>query len=293
MTREFLTVVEGMSFTEAPRWHLGRLWFSDFYTHRVFSAAADGTDLRQEAEVPGQPSGLGWLPDGRMIVVSAKDRRILRQEPDGTLATHADLHELAPAQLNDMIVDSAGRAYVGNFGFDIMAGAAAAAADLIRVDPDGTATVAAGGLWFPNGSVVTGDGMLLVDETFGNRISAFDIAADGTLVNRRTWAAFGPVPAESAAGTAGRVVAPDGCALDAAGCLWVADAMGDRAILVRAGGEIIDEIAPGTGVYACGLGGADGCTLYLCVAPDYLEANRKPVREARILATRVETPAAQ
>ncbi len=261
----------------------------------MFSAAEDGTGLRQETEVPGQPSGLGWLPDGRMLVVSMRDRRILRREPDGTLVTHADLRDMAPGHLNDMIVDSAGRAYVGNFGFDLMAGAAPATADLIRVDPDGTATVAAGDLWFPNGSVVTADGALVVDETFGNRITAFDIAADGSLVNRRTWAAFGALPAEAPPGQpmTGPVIAPDGCALDAEGCLWVADAMGGRALRVREGGEIIDEIAPGTGVYACGLGGADGRTLYVCVAPDFLEANRKPAREARILATQVDTPAAR
>lgn len=295
MTREIRTVIDGMSFTECPRWHAGRLWFSDFYMHGVYSAAEDGTDLRTEAEVPGQPSGLGWLPDGRLLVVSALDRRILRQEPDGTLVTHADLHELARAQLNDMIVDSAGRAFVGNFGFDLMAGAPVGSADLIRVDPDGTVTVAATELWFPNGSVVTGDGTLLVNETFGNRVTAFDIAADGTLVNRRTWASFGDAPRESPLDKALAevvVVAPDGCALDAEGCLWIADAVGGRAIRVREGGEILDEISPGTGLYACGLGGADGRTLYLCVAPDFLESNRKPVREARIVATRVETPAA-
>lgn len=294
MTREIRTVIDEMSFTECPRWHGGRLWFSDFYIGRVFSAAQDGSDLRTEAEVPGQPSGLGWLPDGRMLVVSQLDRRVLRQEPDGTLVTHADLHELAPGQLNDMIVDSAGRAFVGNFGFDLMALAPLASTDLIRVDPDGTVAVAATDLWFPNGSVLTPGGALLVDETFGNRVSAFDIAADGTLVNRRAWATFGPVPRESALelAMAELVVAPDGCALDAAGCLWVADAIGNRAIRVREGGEIVDEVSPGTGVYACGLGGADGHMLYLCAAPDFLESKRRPVREARVLATRVDAPAA-
>jgi sugar lactone lactonase YvrE len=294
MTREIRTVIEGMSFTECPRWHAGRLWFSDFYVGAVFSVAEDGTGRRTEAEVPGQPSGLGWLPDGRLLVVSQHDRRVLRREPDGTLVTHADLHEMAPGHLNDMIVDSAGRAFVGNFGFDLMGGAPLASTDLIRVDPDGTATVAASDMWFPNGSVVTADGRLLVDETFGNRISAFDITADGSLVNRTTWASFGPVPSETALDKVmGEVVvAPDGCALDAEGCLWVADGLNGRAIRVREGGEIIDEVSPGTGVYACGLGGADGRTLYICVAPDFFEANRKPVREARILATTVDTPAA-
>lgn len=294
MAREFRTVIEGMSYTECPRWHRGRLWFSDFYLHGVFSAAEDGTGRRTEAEVPGQPSGLGWLPDGRLLVVSQHDRRILRQEPDGTLVTHADLHELAPGHLNDMVVDPVGRAYVGNFGFDLMAGAPIESTNLIRVDPDGTVTVAATDLWFPNGSVVTADGTLLVNETFGNRVAAFDIAADGTLVNRRAWASFGPLPREAALDKAMAeiVVAPDGCALDAEGCLWVADAVGGRAIRVREGGEILDEVSPGAGVYACGLGGPDGRTLYLCVAPDFLEDNRKPAREARILATRVDTPAA-
>jgi sugar lactone lactonase YvrE len=294
MAREIKTVIDGMAFTECPRWHEGRLWFSDFYTYRVYSAAEDGSDLRTEAEVPGQPSGLGWLPDGQMLIVSQRDRRILRRDLGGTLHTHADLHAAAPAHLNDMIVDSAGHAFVGNFGFDLMAGAPAVTTDLHRVDPDGTITTAASDLWFPNGSVVTADGRLLVDETFGNRITAFDIAADGSLGNRRTWASFGGVPAEPPASEARPqiVIAPDGCTLDAEGCLWVADAIGGRAIRVREGGEIIDEISPGSGVYACALGGADGHALYLSVAPDFLEANRKPVREARVVATRVEVPAA-
>ncbi|HUN36622.1 MAG TPA: SMP-30/gluconolactonase/LRE family protein [Trebonia sp.] len=309
MAREITTVIDGMAFTECPRWHEGRLWFSDFYTYRVYSAAEDGSDLRTEAEVPGQPSGLGWLPDGQLLIASQHDRKVLRRDSGGTLRTHADLHEMAPAHLNDMIVDSAGHAFVGNFGFDLMAGATPATTDLHRVDPDGTVTTAASDLWFPNGSVVTADGRLLVDETFGNRITAFDIAADGSLGNRQTWASFGALPQQLVAGeepagggearepaaSDGRpqvVVAPDGCALDAEGCLWVADAIGGRAIRVREGGEIIDEIAPGTGVYACALGGSDRHTLYLSVAPDFLEANRKPVREARIVATRVAVPAA-
>ncbi|HTU76497.1 MAG TPA: SMP-30/gluconolactonase/LRE family protein [Trebonia sp.] len=294
MARETRTVIAGMAFTECPRWHEGRLWFSDFYTYRVYSAAEDGSDLRTEAEVPGQPSGLGWLPDGQLLVVSQRDRRILRRDSGGALHTHADLHAVAPAHLNDMTVDSAGRAFVGNFGFDLMAGAPAATTGLHRVDRDGTITTAATGLWFPNGSVITADGRLLVDETFGNRVTAFDIAADGSLGNRRTWASFGPVPGQPAASDDRPhvVIAPDGCALDAEGCLWVADAIGGRAIRVREGGQVIDEISPGSGVYACALGGSDRRTLYLCVAPDFLEANRKPAREARVVATRVQVPAA-
>jgi sugar lactone lactonase YvrE len=288
MTRDVRTVVDGMSFTECPRWHADRLWFVDFYTHRVLSVTEHGEDLRVEAEVPQQPSGLGWLPDGRLLVVSQRDQRILRRESDGSLVTHADLSDRVSAQLNDMVVDSVGRAWVGNFGFDLMGGAPVAPTALHRVDPDGSVHVAADDLWFPNGSVVTPDGgTLLVDETFGNRVSAFDIADDGGLGRRRTWASFGPLPdstdLEKVLGGELRV-APDGCALDAEGCLWIADALGGRAIRVREGGEIVDEVSPGTGVYACGLGGADGGTLYLCAAPDFLEHNRRDAREGAVLA---------
>ncbi|MFC5064622.1 SMP-30/gluconolactonase/LRE family protein [Actinomycetospora atypica] len=293
---ELHTVVDGMSFTECPRWHDDRLWFVDFYTHAVYSAREDGSDLRTELEVPAQPSGIGWLPDGRLIAVSALDKRILRREDDGTVVTHADLSEHAPAQLNDMIVDSAtGRAWVGNFGFDLMAGDPVGPTPLHRVDPDGSVHDAAPDLWFPNGSVLSG-GVLLVDETFGNRVSAFDVHDDGTLGDRRDWATFGSLPTSSELNTVlgGELaVAPDGCSvLDAEGCLWIADALGNRAIRVREGGEIVDAVEPGTGVYACGLGGSDGRTLYLCTAPDFLAHNRRDTREAAIMATTVSVPMA-
>jgi sugar lactone lactonase YvrE len=295
MSHDVHTVVDGMSFTECPRWHEDRLWFVDFYIHRVHSVTEDGADLRTEAEVPEQPSGLGWLPDGRMLVVSQLDRRILRREPDGSLETHADLSDLVNAQLNDMVVDAEGRGWVGNFGFDLMAGEPLAPTALHRVDPDGSVHLVASDLWFPNGSVVTPDGgTLIVDETLGNRVSAFDIADDGGLGRRRTWASFGALPSDTAQekALAELSVAPDGNALDAEGCLWIADALGGRAIRVREGGEIVDEVSPGTGVFACGLGGADGRTLYLCTAPDFLAHNRRDTREAAIMGTTVEVPAA-
>ena len=198
------TVVSDAHFLEAPRWHEGRIWFSDFYGHRVSSAREDGSDLRVEAEVPGQPSGLGWLPDGRLLVVSMTERRVLRREHDGTLVTHADLSSYAKGFANDMCVDGHGRAYVGNFGFDLMGGAPIEPTSLHRVDPDGTVTEVADDLWFPNGSVITADGVLLVAETFGNRVSAFDLTADGQLTNHRVWAEFahakeGSSPAEASA----------------------------------------------------------------------------------------------
>jgi len=292
MSREITTVVRDLSYAECPRWHDDRIWFVDFYTHRVLSADEDGSDLRTEAEVAAQPSGLGWLPDGRLLVVSMRDARLLRREPDGTLVTHADLSAHVTGHPNDMVVDRDGRAFVGNFGFDLMNGAPLASADLVRVDPDGSVTTVADDMWFANGSVITDDRVLLVDETFGNRVTAFDIAPDGSLANRREWARFGELPTERALDKAlGQVVvAPDGCCLDAEGALWIADALAGRLIRVREGGEIVEEIPVGTGVYACMLGGADGRTLFACAAPDFNEHAREQAREASLLAVRVDVP---
>lgn len=290
MGRAISTAVSGMSFLEGPRWHDQRLWFSDFYTHRVCSVTEDGGDLRVEAEVPNQPSGLGWLPDGRLLVVSMVDGRVLRREPGGELVCHADLSEHVTGHLNDMVVDSAGRAYVGEFGFDLMGGADFRPARLLRVDPDGSVHVAAEDMWFPNGAVLTDDGALVVGETFGNRVSAFTVGADGALTDRRTWAKFGEAPAdrELAKMLPQAVLCPDGCCLDAEGALWIADAVGGRAVRVLPGGEIVEEIKPGTGVFACTLGGSDGRTLYLCTAPDFDAAARSAAREAALLAVRVD-----
>ncbi|GGF41678.1 gluconolaconase [Marmoricola endophyticus] len=289
---EIRTVVSGMTFTECPRWHEGRLWFADFYTHAVYSVLEDGSDLRTEVEVPAQPSGIGWLPDGRLLFVSAKDRLLMRREEDGTTAVHADLSSYASEQLNDMVVDADGRAWVGSFGFDLMAGADIETTDLLRVDPDGTVTLAAEDLWFPNGTVLTDDAVLLVDETFGNRVTAFTVASDGSLVDRRTWAEFGDLPASRVIAEAlpGAVVAPDGCALDADGCLWVADAVNGRVVRVAQGGQVLAEIQPGTGVFACMLGGSDGRTLFMCCAPDFDAGARAAAREGEIRAVEVEVP---
>ena len=292
MSREITTVITGMSFMECPRWHDGRIWAVDFYTHRVMSAHEDGSDLRVEAEVPNQPSGLGWLPDGRLLVVSMKDAKLLRREADGTLVEHADLAPYVTGHPNDMVVDSHGRAYVGNFGFDLMGGADVTTTNLLRVDSDGTVTEVATGLYFPNGSVITDDGVLLVDETLGNRVSAFDIAADGSLGLRRDWAKFAEPPTATALMEAiGQgVVAPDGCGLDAEGALWLADALHGRCLRVREGGEILDEVSPGTGVFACMLGGSDGRTLFMCCAPDFFDHARSAAREADLRAVRVDVP---
>jgi sugar lactone lactonase YvrE len=292
MTHDVITVLSERSYLECPRWHDGRLWVVDFYTYEVLSMAEDGSDLRVEASVPKQPSGLGWLPDGRLLVVSMRDSTILRREEDGELVVHADLSAHVGGHPNDMVVDDQGRAFVGNFGFDLMGGADVRSTVLLRVDPDGSVTQVADDLWFPNGSVITDDGVLLVDETFGNRVTAFDIEPDGSLANRRVWAQFGELPSSPVLGEVipGLAVAPDGCGLDAEGCLWLADAVNGRVLRVREGGEIIDEIPVGTGVFACMLGGSDGRTLYLCCAPDFDEHARSAAREAELRAVRVDVP---
>jgi sugar lactone lactonase YvrE len=304
------TVAEGLSYLEGPRWHDGRLFASDFYNHRVLAFQSDGK-YETVIEVPNQPSGLGWLPDGRMLVVSMKDRRVMRLEEGspgygvspgspgygvspGSLVEHADLSGFATGHCNDMVVDTSGRAYVGNFGFDLMGGGDRADAVLVRVDPDGTTTVVAEEIMFPNGSVITPDGgTLILAETLGQRLTAFAIDGDGSLSNRRVWAAFGdPVTATDFGGVFAQMkVAPDGICLDAEGAVWFADALGNRVVRVKEGGEITDEISGGElGIFACMLGGDDGRTLFLCASPSFVEAVASADHQARLLACRVDVP---
>ncbi|MEO7077848.1 MAG: SMP-30/gluconolactonase/LRE family protein [Rhodococcus sp. (in: high G+C Gram-positive bacteria)] len=289
MKPEVTVVLENYTYLECPRWHSGRIWVSDFYSQQVISAEADGSDVRVEAEIPQQPSGLGWLPDGRLLVVSMRDQKILRREDDGSLVVHADLSSYVDANLNDMLVDARGRAYVGNFGFDLMNLATPATADLLRVDPDGSVHVAAKDLYFPNGMAMTEDGELLVDETIGNRVSAFAVRPDGSLGERRDWVKFAELPdmGDVTAALGQLVVAADGCCIDTDGTLWVADALGQRVVHLAHGKGIIDQLEFDTGVFACGLGGDDGRTLFVCAAPDFNEHQRKVETAGKLLAVRV------
>lgn len=294
--RAFSTLLEGGAYFESPRWHEGRWWVSDFYRATV-STVTTGGDEDVVLSVDGQPSGLGWMPDGSMLVVSMTDHRLLRRAADGTITEHADLSEHCGGLLNDLVVDASGRAFVGEFGFDLMTTADPLTANLCRVDPDGAVAVAARDLYFPNGSVILPDERtLIVGETLGNRFTAFTIADDGELVDRRVWAQFAPTPALTTfAETFPHVkVAPDGCALDADGHIWAADGVGGRCIRVAPGGAIVDEIAApeGLGVFACALGGDDGRTLLGCAAPDFFEHSRRPVREAVLLTATVDAPRA-
>lgn len=290
-TRELTVVLDGYSFLECPRWHDGRLWVSDFYTHQVVATdGRGGTEVM--AEVPGQPSGLGFLPDGRALIASMRDHRVLVRDEAGALTEHADLSGVVSGMLNDMVVDERGRAFVGNFGFDLMAGAELRRTTLTRVDTDGTVTTVADDLAFPNGMVILPGGVLVVAETFAGRLTAFDVGEDGELSNRRVWARFGETSHTEDGGESVRrlQVGPDGICADADGAIWVADALHSRAVRVAEGGEILDEIPAGTGVFACMLGGDDGRTLFLCVAPSFAEHERRAAREAQLLAVRVEVP---
>ncbi|MDO9408639.1 SMP-30/gluconolactonase/LRE family protein [Patulibacter sp.] len=291
--REISVLATGGSFFEGPRWRDGTWWTSDFYRRRVSRWSTDGEET-VVVELDDQPSGLGWLPDGSLVISSMKDRRVLRFA-DGEVSTLAELAEHSGGHLNDLVVDAAGHVFVGDFGFDLMGGGDATGASLKRIDPDGSVTVVAEGLRFPNGSVITDDGAtLIVGETLGNRYTAFDLSPDGELSNRRTWASFGPEVRDATVDETipQLVVAPDGCTLDAEGHIWAADAVGGRAVRVAPGGELVDQVtAPeGLGVFACALGGDDGRTLLLCSAPDFYEHNRADTREAQLLTVRVDVP---
>lgn len=292
--RELTTLLEGGAFFEGPRWHDGKWWVSDFYQHTVLTVDPDGSS-EVVMSVDQQPSGLGWMPDGSLLVVSMKDHRILRRHSGGEVSVHADLSAHCAGHLNDMVVDRQGRAFVGEFGFDLMAFADAALAKLMRVDPDGSVTVVDEEMRFPNGSVITPGGeTLIVGETAGARFTAFTLAVDGSLSDRRIWAqaGFAPELGPLAETLPQLEFAPDGCTLDAEGCIWVADAVGARCLRIAQGGEILEEIrAPeGLGIFACALGGEDESTLLLCAAPDFLETNRSPAREGVLLSTVVDVP---
>lgn len=294
MTEPLQKLADGGTFFEGPRWHDGAWWVSDFYRHTVSRLTPAG-EMETVLDVPGQPSGLGWLPDGSLLVVSMLDHRLLRRWPDGRLTTHAALGELATGHANDLVVAADGTAWVGNFGFDLMEGEDMRPACLIRVSADGVVSRAADDLYFPNGAVITPDGRtLIVGETFGNRMTAFTVGADGQLGDRRDWAAFGPRPEPGPRGELLQqlAVGPDGCCLDADHHLWIADAFNQRCIRVAPGGAIVETIpAPdGQGVFACMLGGEDGRTLLLCVAPDSSARRRKAVREASLWTVRVAVP---
>jgi sugar lactone lactonase YvrE len=273
------TLAEGFGFLEGPRWRDGRLWMSDMDRGKVFTLGPDG-GIEPVVEVPGQPSGLGFLPDGTPLIVSMKDRRLLRLE-GGNLVCHAELGPLVTGVINDMVVDTQGRAYVGNFGFDLMAGADFRPANLVMVAAAGEAQVVAEELDFPNGTVILPGGeVLVVAETFGHRLTAFDIALDGTLSNRRVFADLGDH-------------GPDGICLDQEGAIWVSVFEHDVFLRVLEGGTVTHRVdVADRRAVACQLGGTDGRTLFCLTCEGTWEEICAGEAHARVEVTTVDIPGA-
>jgi sugar lactone lactonase YvrE len=242
-------LMSGLAFGESPRWHDGRLWLSDWGAQEVIAV-----DLEGKSEVITRirsfPFCIDFLPDGRLLVVSADDQLLLRMEPDGSLVTHADLSGFSDYKWNDIATDGGGNAYVNNIGFEFPGGEFATGI-VALVTPDGSVRQVADGVSFPNGMVVTPDGStLIVAESYGNRLTAFDIATDGGLTNRPVWAELGD-------GT------PDGICLDAENAIWYGDVPNKRCVRVREAGEVLQTIELDHGCFACALGGPDNRTLFL------------------------------
>lgn len=272
-------LADGFKFLEGPRWRDGHLWMSDQFGRKVHRLGPDG-DVETLAEVRGRPSGLGFLPDGTPLIASMRDRRLLRLK-GGHLVTHAALDALVTGDLNDMVVDAQGRAYVGNFGFDLFGGAAYRKANLVMVDPLGAAQVVVEEAEFPNGTVITPEGdVLILAESWGNRLTAFDIAADGRLSNRRLFADLGDY-------------GPDGICLDQAGAIWISAFNHGDFLRVLEGGRITHRVDVGDRrAVACQLGGDDGRTLFCLTCEGRLDDIAAGRSRALVEVTTVDVPGA-
>lgn len=248
-------LIGALGFAEAPRWHGGKLWLVDFFSRQVLRAGLDGT-TETVATLEGMPGGLGFLPDGTPLVVSQLDFRLLRIEEDGRLSTYADLSGHCVGAANELLVDSHGRAWVGHHGFDFFGGAEPRPSSLLRVDPDGSVHVAAEGLIFPNGTDLLPDGRtLVVAESFANRLTAFDLGADGTLSNRRVFAELGDHT-------------PDGIATMPDGSVWLGSPMTGAFVRVAEGGPILDEVKTEGGRWAVACALVDDGRTLACVSAD-------------------------
>ena len=276
---ELDVLAEGFRLLEGPRWRNGRLWVSDIFGCNVHTIGVDGSTALA-AEVPGQPSGLGFLPDGTLLIASMTDRRVLRLE-DGGLVCHAELGPLVTGDLNDMVVDVQGRAYVGNLGFDVFGGAEYRNANLIMVSPDGAPQIVAEDVEVPNGTaILPGSEVMIMAETKGHRLTAFNINPDGTLYDRRVFADLGDL-------------GPDGICLDQDGAVWLGAF--DEGVFVRVleGGTITHRIDVGDRrAVACQLGGGDRRTLFCLTCEGTWDEIRTGRSHARVEVTKVEVPGA-
>jgi sugar lactone lactonase YvrE len=287
-------ITDGHLFLEAPRWHDGTLYASDFFTKQVFRWGPEGQAPDEVCRVEEMPAGLAWDPDGRLMVVSMLDRRVLRLE-DGDVVEVANLYDLAPWHCNDMVVDTDGRAYVGNFGWDESTDPDIKSTILLRIDPDGSVTVAADDLVCPNGMSITPDGRtLLINETFAARVTAFDRAPDGSLSNRRVWAAFAEDPPQTLPEVlALDVILPDGMALDAEGAVWLGDCRGSGSARVAEGGEVLDFVSTGDhAAFAVALSDGDSPSLFLCTNVPYGKGDWTTAHQGAMRRCPVEVPRA-
>jgi sugar lactone lactonase YvrE len=269
-------LLTGLAIGESPRWHEGRLWFCNWGTQEIVAVDLDGSS-EVMAHVPTTlPFCIEWLPDGRLLAVSGPEALLLRQEPDGKLVTHADLGGLAGG-FNEIVADGRGNAYVNGGVFDFSTGTGSGVVALVR--PDGSTRQVADGIAFGNGMAITEDGStLIVAESWARRLSAFDIASDGSLSNRRVWADLGDSP-------------PDGICVDAEGAVWFADVPNKCCVRVREGGEVLQTIELNRGGFACMLGGPDGRTLFVCAAEWAGFENMDPsARTGQILLAEAPAP---
>jgi sugar lactone lactonase YvrE len=271
---------QGLAFPEAPRWRDNKIWFSDMHARKVMTIDTKGK-VAAVCEIPDRTSGLGWTPDGHLLIVGMKEKKLWRLDAAGPVCV-ADISSLSSGECNDMVVDASGRAYIGNFGIDTDLGVnRVGPAEIVIVEADGKPRVAADNITFPNGSVITPDGRtFIVAETFGSRLTAFDIQKDGSLANRRVWA------------TLAKGIFPDGICLDAAGAVWVANAGGPAVYRVKEGGEVLDKVDTSTHAYACMLGGADRRTLFIMAAEDTDANICRQKMTGRIETVKVAVPGA-
>lgn len=284
-TDGFSPVLVGFAFLESPRWHDGRIWVSDIYGGEVVAVDPD-TRRANTFAMDVAPSGLGWMPDGTLLVVSGAYATVLAIDTEGTTTTHARLALLGPFP-NDLVHDAHGSAYVGSLGFDLFAGETVAPSNLVLVGPAGHVRAVADGLRCPNGMAISRDGRtLLVAESFGNVITAFDIESDGSLAGRRDWVRFGETPraASSRAAVRELAVLPDGLCRDNADNIWVADVKGRRILGFSAAGRLVREVSTGEHTpYACVLGGPYGDRLFVCLAST-AHPQRAKERRSSVLA---------
>ncbi|MFD1935636.1 MULTISPECIES: SMP-30/gluconolactonase/LRE family protein [Nonomuraea] len=275
---ELRTLLTGRGLVESPRWHGDRLYFSDWSAGEVIALDLDGDD-EVVAHVESLPLCTAWLPDDRLLIVSSRDGRLLRREPDGSLVTHA---ELGPPGWNDIVADGRGNAYVNRGGFNPMAGEPFRPGFVFLATADGSVRQVADDIAFPNGMAVTADNStLIVADSYRHSLVAFDIGADGGLSRRRVWADLGE-------GT------PDGICLDAGNAVWYADVPNRRCVRVAEGGTVLDTVTLDRGAFACALGGTDGTTLFIVAAEwrGMTEPEMVTPGSGQVLATQVGVPQA-